>query len=129
MPERRSISFYRVATIFVCTLFLSGVAECADNLPEAPVDNGFKSLAPDYGDPEAKRNWRWYLHSDEYRDYEPYLVYDYANFDCPVYDNRVNGRTIPRYHDDFPMHETYGYRVERARCSDLYYPYNYPVPR
>ena len=128
MSERRSVKFFRVVAVFVCFLFLAKIAECSDNLPPAPVDNGFRSLTPDNTDPAANRNWRWYLHSNQYSDYEPYLVYDYANFDCPPYDYRVNGRTVPRYHDDFPMHETYGYRA-RTRCSNLYYPYNYPVPR
>ncbi len=129
MPEKRLIKFFRVAMMLSVSLLLAKAAECADYLPEAPVDNGFRSLAYDDVDPAARQNWRWHLHSNAYNDYDPYLVYDYANFDCPAHDYRINGRTIPRYRDDFPMHETYGYRVKRSRCSDLYYPYNYPVPR
>jgi len=128
MPEKRVINFFRVVIFSLLTLFLVKTAECADGLPEAPVNNGFRSFSPDNENKGSEYNWRWHLHSDAYSGYDPYMVYDFANFDCPLDDYRVNGRIVPKYHDDFPMHETSGYRAG-IRCSELYYPYNYPVPR
>ncbi|OPZ76662.1 MAG: hypothetical protein BWY78_01302 [Alphaproteobacteria bacterium ADurb.Bin438] len=61
------------------------------------------------------------------KDYYVFKTEDYSNTYCPKGEAKVLERKIPKYQDD---HAIFDVRENKnLKCKDVYYPYNYTVPK
>lgn len=121
MQSKIIIGRLAICMVAFFTVFIQANAK---ELRDAPVSTGFVSNQ----EKMTVKEGDFRIEKVRYNSYDAYFAYDKSNYDCDEKNPDLADRKIPKYQDDYPMFETFGYDTKN-RCADIYYPYNYPAPK